>query len=878
MVSLDSLEGQVIGQYELRKLVGMGGMGAVYRGLQTTLQRDVAVKVLSSQLSNSDEYIERFKREARISANLEHPHIVPIYDYGAEGDVIYVVMRLLTGGSLEERFGYNRSHDRPLPSLSEITTVLKQLAAALDYAHREGVVHRDIKASNVMFDKHGDAFLVDFGIAKIMGMTSNLTGTGMTVGTPSYMSPEQWRGEPPVAESDQYSLAVMAFALLTGRLPFVAESQPALLYKHLNEPVPSAYALRPELGQAVDAVFERAMHKDFHERYETVGEFVEALANVLPNSATMSELHQPTGFFTTTLPSHGRTERTPATGSRPRVVVPPPPQKFYDGVTEKRSDTMPRQPEKRSNTMPRQPEPKRGGVPMVAIVTAAVLMLLGGFLLISYAQGQGDSPSGLFVALGFIQTDEPPPTLTSSQATDTPESVEPIAVDAESLTKSAPTLTSLPNMTNTPTVPEVNAVRSNVVVRVGPDDSYNIVTTLNAEQRANIIGISEDGQWYQIDTSAGVGWVRISSSITTGGDLRLIPVMLAPTLTPTNTIAPSPTYTRTIAPTVPPVQPTWTPLPAQPTASGNTFGSIITDCSGSLSSRLSVGMIGYVLDDDPRSLNVRMGPSTTSTKIGSIPVGGIFNVLEGPSCGEGITWFRVQYDSLTGWIAEGDETYFTGPYDPSTPIPAAQSQTQINDAITSLGSCERVLLEEDFSGTLSTTWFEVTDSSRYSIQVRDGGYQINMISIVPSPGIDPVSWGSLQDYRFGDARVDAVIRSTQFNPNPTSRTGIWVRYQNENNFLAFMINSTGKYRIARFEDEYTDLVGWSNSSAILQGDNAVNVITLLIKDNVYDFYINNQFVDRVTDTRWNDGRLSFFGSTTDQPAIYSLEHLRICAN
>ncbi|HRF95377.1 MAG TPA: serine/threonine-protein kinase, partial [Aggregatilineales bacterium] len=174
----DNLKGQMLGQYELRELLGVGGMGSVYRGFQTALKREVAVKVLPSTLAQQPGYIERFTREAETSAALEHPHIVPIVDYGTQRGISYVVMRLLTGGTLAERINQAQADKRGLPSLGETAKLLRELASALDYAHNRGVIHRDIKTSNVMFDNQGNSYLVDFGIAKLMNATNKLTGTG----------------------------------------------------------------------------------------------------------------------------------------------------------------------------------------------------------------------------------------------------------------------------------------------------------------------------------------------------------------------------------------------------------------------------------------------------------------------------------------------------------------------------------------------------------------------------------------------------------------------------------------------------------------------------------------------------------------------------
>src|SRR5688572_6617819 len=195
-MSVDNLRGRQLGQYELRDLLGAGGMGAVYRAFQVNLKREVAVKVLPPHFAIDPDYLQRFNREAEISASLEHSHIVPVYDFGVDNDIVYVVMRLLTGGTLAQRLQQSLRDKRPLPSLDETADLLRQLASALDYAHSRNVIHRDIKPGNIMFDHHGSAYLVDFGIAKLMsGATLSITGPGGAgLGTPAYMPPEQWQG------------------------------------------------------------------------------------------------------------------------------------------------------------------------------------------------------------------------------------------------------------------------------------------------------------------------------------------------------------------------------------------------------------------------------------------------------------------------------------------------------------------------------------------------------------------------------------------------------------------------------------------------------------------------------------------------------------
>ncbi|MBZ0285165.1 MAG: protein kinase, partial [Anaerolineae bacterium] len=295
-LNIDNLGGQKLGPYEVRDILGIGGMGAVYRAYQPSLNREVALKVLPPQLAAEREFIERFRREAQTAAGLEHAHIVPVYDYGVFGGLSYVIMRLLNGGSLAERLS-QRAINNELPSLHETATVIKSLAGALDYAHSRGVVHRDIKANNIMFDDRGAAYVVDFGIAKLTNAsTTGLTGAGMIVGTPSYMAPEQWKGESVTPATDQYAMGALTYFMITGRLPFEAQSQTALMYKHLHEEPTPPQTWREELPASIQTVLNQALAKTPNDRYPTVTEFAEAFED-----AIRSVEKRTTGFFTKAL-------------------------------------------------------------------------------------------------------------------------------------------------------------------------------------------------------------------------------------------------------------------------------------------------------------------------------------------------------------------------------------------------------------------------------------------------------------------------------------------------------------------------------------------------------------------------------------------------
>jgi serine/threonine protein kinase/formylglycine-generating enzyme required for sulfatase activity len=318
-MSIHNLAGQTLGQYELRELLGAGGMGAVYRAYQPGLQRAVAVKVLSPSLAEQAGYIERFTREARTAAALEHAHIVPVYDYGTQRDISYVVMRLLPGGALSERLEQRVGSDKPLPSLGETAELLKQVASALDYAHSQGVIHRDIKPSNIMFDSQGGAYLVDFGIAKLAEATSQLTGSGVAMGTPSYMAPEQWRAEQIGPATDQYALGAMIYTLVTGKVPFEAPTPYALMHKHLNEMPTPPHVMRPDVPHEIALVLERAMAKRPQDRFPTCTAFAQAF-----DSAVRGKTGEQTAYFTSpVMRKPPRPVTTPAGTLPPPAALPP---------------------------------------------------------------------------------------------------------------------------------------------------------------------------------------------------------------------------------------------------------------------------------------------------------------------------------------------------------------------------------------------------------------------------------------------------------------------------------------------------------------------------------------------------------------------------
>jgi serine/threonine protein kinase len=261
---LAALREATLGEYEILTELGRGGMATVYLAHDIALDRKVAIKVMSPSLFSGEGMAERFKREARTAGQLSHPHIIPIYAVRESGDLLYFVMKFVEGRPLDSII----REVGPLP-IPMVQTILQQVGSALGYAHRRGVIHRDIKPANIMLDADGWAIVTDFGIAKV-SEKQGLTITGATVGTPSYMSPEQCAAKELTGASDQYSLGVVAYEMLSGKLPFVAESVMAVMYAHFNEPPPPIQDTRRDCPPELSAAVMKMLEKEPHNRFPTI--------------------------------------------------------------------------------------------------------------------------------------------------------------------------------------------------------------------------------------------------------------------------------------------------------------------------------------------------------------------------------------------------------------------------------------------------------------------------------------------------------------------------------------------------------------------------------------------------------------------------------
>ena len=273
---MEDLSGRVIKTYELQERIGIGGFGVVYRAYQKLIGREVAIKIILPDYANKPDFIRRFEVEAQLIARLEHPHIVPLYDYWREPSGAYLVMRWLRGGSIQDLIKQRGAID--LPTISKMLT---QISEALIVAHRQGVVHRDLKPENILLDIEGNAYLSDFGIAKDLTDNQAITQNNAILGSPAYLSPEQIKGESVTAQSDIYAMGIVLYEMLTGKRPYEATSPATLMYKHLSEPLPDIHTHVVGLPDELNLVLSRATAKDPADRYENILDFARGFRHAI---------------------------------------------------------------------------------------------------------------------------------------------------------------------------------------------------------------------------------------------------------------------------------------------------------------------------------------------------------------------------------------------------------------------------------------------------------------------------------------------------------------------------------------------------------------------------------------------------------------------
>jgi len=400
--------GQSIGRYHLIEPLGDGGMALVFRARDTLLERYVALKVIRTDMFSSNEMVqvlERFTREAKWLAGLAHPNIVKLFDFGSFEGAPYLVEELLPGGTLKERLG------RPLP-YRQAAALLLPVARAAAYAHSRGIIHRDIKPANIMFSETGEPVLTDFGIAKIMTseQASTLTGTGIGIGTPAYMAPEQSLGQGVDARADIYSLGIVLYELITGRRPFEADTPMAVMYMQIKDPLPRPRQFSPDLPEKVEAVLFKALAKNPEDRYPDMNAFAAALDE-------MAEIPQvDSGFYneSTALEKRAAGQAAPARSSAPATGTSQKPQTASSPRLSSASHPAVTPP----NTPVRKSVPIWVWIGSVGLLVAVCLMVGlagGGFLVLRQSFTRATATSTTALA-------EPTPEL--SQPTPSPEATD----------------------------------------------------------------------------------------------------------------------------------------------------------------------------------------------------------------------------------------------------------------------------------------------------------------------------------------------------------------------------------------------------------------------------------------------------------------------
>ncbi len=384
----ENLAGETLGQYRIIEQIGAGGMATVFKAFQPGLNRDVALKVLPPHFASKPGFTERFMREAQAIGNLHHPNILPVYDSGQDKGYSYIAMRYISNATtlVEEM--------KTMLSSERVIEVISQIGDALDHAHKAGIIHRDVKPSNVLMDGKW-ALLSDFGLAKMVETSSDLTGTGVGIGTPAYMSPEQGMGREVDHRTDIYALGIILYEMLTGQVPHRAETPMATVLRRVNEPLPMPRSLNPNIPEAVERVLLKVLAPKPDDRYNSAGEMAQALKDGFGPA--------PANVGINTVPSGVIAQKTAA-----------PPDGSTQAPAEPAPTTPPVAPGKKGST----------GLAIAAFLVVGLLLILilGGIGVLVFRQSKNNEP-----AIVKVEVTVPPEDTPTTAPTPTPEPTQKLA-------------------------------------------------------------------------------------------------------------------------------------------------------------------------------------------------------------------------------------------------------------------------------------------------------------------------------------------------------------------------------------------------------------------------------------------------------------------
>lgn len=569
------MQNRKIGKYEVIERLGRGGMAEVYRAYQASLDRYVAIKVLHAFLADDPEFKSRFEREAQNIAKLKHPNIVQVYDFDFDPDAesYYMVMELIDGSTLKDRLSSIMARGELLP-IPEVIRIMRESASALAYAHSRNMIHRDVKPANLMLDHDNRVVLTDFGIAKIV-TGAQFTASGGMVGTPAFMAPEQGLGEAGDERSDLYSLGIIMFQMLTGQLPYDAETPLAIILKHLNTPTPIARDVNPNVPEELDRIVRKIISKEAGDRYQSANALIEDLDRFAHSTYEFDQ--QPKSFFappdlnSTPVPVPvSDTQRSTAVGTTTTLLP--------------------------DQIKPNETTPSRTLWPVWVIGALVTVLIVGIATRIIPIPGlfQGATPTINPTNAVVVPTTD---TTTESTSQVVSTSIIPSVTNSPAPTLTAtlensptPSLTPTPSATPATPIALLPSTGAGIIALQAPDETSAKMMDIKAGEQVSIVGVSPDKLWFQVQKSNGLlGWVKVSA-LDVYGDVEKLPTVAAPTLTPTKQA--TSTFTPTLTPTL-----TFTPT-ATSTATTNPTSTIVslTETAVAQNATLAACNLDYAVD------------------------------------------------------------------------------------------------------------------------------------------------------------------------------------------------------------------------------------------------------------------------------------------